>query len=127
MLDKLAETPYSCLLHGLWIEGAHWDIKNQVLIESTSRETITPFPMMVARACQSDLPDIEEAANDERNFVDDPLLTRKELRSEKLLAELEKKNDSRNAYDKFVDGFKSKLKMMYALPVSGLEKAAPIT
>ncbi len=117
-MSELEKTPYTSLLYGLWIEGAHWDPKAQVLVEGAGRDTITPFPMLVASACESEVMDLEEAANDERNFVDDPHLTKKELRSEKLLAALEKKNESRNVFEKLITQMKVNLLKKYSLPVA---------
>ena len=62
---------------------------------------------------KTDVVDVEEAANDERNFVDDPNLMRKELRSAKLLEELAKKNNSTNMFLKFQIGIRQNLRIKY--------------
>lgn len=114
---EIEKTPYANLLYGLWIEGATWNTKEQVLIDSDEVDSVVPFPMVFVKTCVSQIPDLEDAQNDERNFVDDPFQTRKELRDESLLAELEKANDSENIFHKLKAGMKNMLRGKYNINI----------
>lgn len=114
---EIEKTPHANLLYGLWIEGATWDTKDQVLVDSDDVDSVVPFPMVLVKTCISEVPDLEDAQNDERNFNDDPFQTRKELRDAKLLEELEKANESSNIFLKMKAGMKNLLQNKYKLNI----------
>lgn len=60
--------------------------------------------MILVNTCVTDVLDLEEAANDEQNFVDDPFKSHKEMRNEKLLKELDKKNESGEFFKRLHQG-----------------------
>ena len=41
---KLQENPQTTFIYGLWIEGAEWDVENQLLIEPKHSLTHQKFP-----------------------------------------------------------------------------------
>jgi len=45
----LAEDPYTTYVHGMWLEGADWDIENKLLIETTKSERFIKFPAIRVR------------------------------------------------------------------------------
>ncbi len=72
VVDQLKQNPFQTVLYGLWLENAEWDLFDETLVESTGLSSKTRFPMVCVDTQESDLLDLELAANDEENFDDNP-------------------------------------------------------
>lgn len=84
-------------------------------MDADTKDNLLPFPMIMVQTQETDVPDLEEHANDERNFVDDPFFTKKELRDDALLKALEKKNETGAVMKQIHKGIGKLLRNNYGL------------
>lgn len=94
-IENLPEVEDSSFIYGLYLEGAAWDIENQLLVEQQTTAFFEKFPV-VRVVIEQKADDEEEKPTSEYDELDNPQPTKQEL---KEMQEIEKLNDQISKQD----------------------------
>ena len=76
--------PNVAYIHGLWLEGASWDVKNRLIVEQTNSAIYDKFPVIrvvTEMMTQDELDAIDGTLSD---FEDNPPLSKKDIEEKEI-------------------------------------------